>query len=103
MSVFVSDLELSRRFFPETVRPLLTDAFPDLRYAAALLGPGSEVLGFDTEMPVDHNWGPLCWLREVSAENREGFISSITSSTSSCEYLSCEESVVIRIGFTWLP
>jgi predicted ATPase len=31
----------------------------------------------------------VCWLLEASAEKREGLISSITSSTSSCEYLSC--------------
>jgi hypothetical protein len=43
---------------------------------------------------------PLCWLLEASAEKRESFISSITSSY---EYLSCEESVVIRKCFTWLP
>ncbi len=50
MPVFVSGLDLSRRFFREIVRPLLAPAFPHLHYAAALLGPGSEVLGFDTEM-----------------------------------------------------
>jgi hypothetical protein len=58
MPVFVSGLNLSRRFFREVVRPLLANAFPAVRYAAALLGPGSEVLGFDTEMSVDHDWGP---------------------------------------------
>ena len=70
MPVFVSGLDLSRRFFQELVRPLLADAFPDVRYAAALLGPGSEVLGFDTAMSVDHDWGPrlFVFLGEEDAE-----------------------------------
>lgn len=69
MPVFVPGLELSRRFFKEIVRPILATAFPDLRYAAALPGPGSEVLGFDTEMSVDHDWGPrlFIFLREEDA------------------------------------
>ena len=73
MPVFVSGLELSRRFFHEAVRPLLTDIFPGLRYAAALIGPGSEVLGFDSEMSTDHDWGPrlFIFLREEDAEQRD--------------------------------
>lgn len=58
MPDFIPGLELSRRFFDEAVRPLLDAAFPGLRYAAGLLGSGSEVLGFDTEMSRDHDWGP---------------------------------------------
>ena len=46
MPVFVSGLDLSRRFFQEMVRPILATAFPGMHYAAALLGPGSETLGF---------------------------------------------------------
>jgi len=70
MPTFVSGLDLSRCFFQEIVRPLLANAFPELRYAAALLGPGSEVLGFDTEMSIDHDWGPrlFIFLREEDAE-----------------------------------
>ena len=58
MPEFVKGLELSRLFFEEAVRPALAAEFPSLRYAAALLGSGSEVLGFDTEMSADHGWGP---------------------------------------------
>ncbi|MFL6336185.1 MAG: DUF4037 domain-containing protein [Pyrinomonadaceae bacterium] len=58
MPEFVKGLELSRLFFEEAVRPALAAEFPALRYAAALLGTGSEVLGFDTEMSADHGWGP---------------------------------------------
>src|SRR5215213_5042426 len=58
MPEFVKGLELSRLFFEEAVRASLAAEFPALRYAAALLGTGSEVLGFDTEMSADHGWGP---------------------------------------------
>ena len=66
MSAFVSGLELSRRFYTEAVRPVLEASFPDLPYSAALLGRGSEVLGFDDEMSGDHNWEPrvLLFLRK---------------------------------------
>jgi hypothetical protein len=55
---FIPGLELAGAFFAEVVRPLLADAFPRLSYAAALLGPGSEVLGYDSLRSTDHNWGP---------------------------------------------
>ena len=55
---FVHGLRLSRLFFEEVVQPILADALPQLEYAAALIGPGSEVLGFDTAISTDHHWGP---------------------------------------------
>lgn len=55
---FRPGLELAGRFFREAVRPLLDDAFPQLSYAVAHLGAGSDVLGFDTERSTDHDWGP---------------------------------------------
>jgi hypothetical protein len=55
---FTPGLELSARFYREAVRPLLDLRFPGLRHAAARLGRGSDVLGFDTEMSMDHDWGP---------------------------------------------
>jgi hypothetical protein len=55
---FTPGLVLSRRFFDDIVRPILTERFPRLEYAAALIGPGSEVLGFDTSVSTDHHWGP---------------------------------------------
>jgi hypothetical protein len=57
MSDFIPGLELSRLFYIEVVKPILEADFPDLRYSAALIGGGSEVLGFDTEMSADHDWG----------------------------------------------
>lgn len=49
--------ELSRRFYVDVVGPLLVNRWPGLPHAAARIGPGSEVLGFDDEMSRDHDWG----------------------------------------------
>jgi Domain of unknown function (DUF4037) len=51
-------LELSRRFYVEAVRPILDRRYPRLEHAAALIGSGSEVLGYDDEISTDHHWGP---------------------------------------------
>ncbi len=58
MADFIPGRELSRLFFSELVQPALETAFPALRYDAALIDQGSEVLGFDTPMSCDHHWGP---------------------------------------------
>ena len=58
MAEFVGGLELSRLFYGEAVRPILDARFPGLAHGAALLGRGSEVLGFDDEMSTDHDWKP---------------------------------------------
>ncbi len=55
---FMTGLELSGRFYREAVEPLLVRYFGALDHAAARLGTGSEVLGFDTERSTDHDWGP---------------------------------------------
>jgi hypothetical protein len=51
---FVPGLELARAFYDEAVAPLLAD----LGHAAAFLGWGSDVLGYDTPRSTDHGWGP---------------------------------------------
>jgi hypothetical protein len=58
MADFLPGLELARLFYEEAVRPILEAQFPSLVHSAGLLGPGSEVLGFDDEMSTDHSWGP---------------------------------------------
>lgn len=55
---FVPGMKLSERFYVDAVAPVLASSFPQLRYAAARLGNGSEVLGFDTPLSTDHDWGP---------------------------------------------
>ena len=62
MPEFVSGLELAESLYVGGVRPILEADFPGLAYAAALIGPGSEVLGFDDATSTDHHWGPRLML-----------------------------------------
>ena len=64
-------LDLNERYYREAVRPILDAHFPKLNHAAALIGWGSEVLGFDDDTSTDHNWGLRFWLflSERDAEN----------------------------------
>jgi hypothetical protein len=59
-SLFLPGLDLSRLYYAEVIRPLLDAEFGRLAHSAALLGPGSEVLGLDSERSTDHDWGPRC-------------------------------------------
>jgi hypothetical protein len=58
MPTFVPGLTLNQRYYESVVRPMIAEAFPRLSYAAALIGYGSDVLGYDTERSTDHEWGP---------------------------------------------
>ena len=51
---FLPGADLSARFYADVVRPLLGNR----PHAAALLGWGSDVLGYDTPRSTDHGWGP---------------------------------------------
>jgi hypothetical protein len=67
MAEFVRGLDLSRSFYDEVVAPLVGQ----VRHAAALLGTGSDVLGFDTARSTDHGWGPRLQVF-VTADDVEG-------------------------------
>jgi uncharacterized protein DUF4037 len=62
MQSFIPGLELGRLFYLEAVKPVLDSFSERLQYSAALIGSGSEILGFDTEMSTDHHWGPRVML-----------------------------------------
>ncbi|MEZ5344777.1 MAG: DUF4037 domain-containing protein [Pyrinomonadaceae bacterium] len=50
-------LELNHDFYKDIVAGILETHFPGLQYSAALIGWGSEVIGFDDDLSADHNWG----------------------------------------------
>ena len=53
---FLPGLDLAQSFYDEVVAARLAGA--GIRHSAALIGPGSEVLGFDDLRSTDHFWGP---------------------------------------------
>jgi hypothetical protein len=61
---FVSGRELSATFHAEVVGPLLGGR----PHSAALLGTGSDVLGYDTPVSTDHGWGPRMQVFVAAAE-----------------------------------
>ena len=58
MARFIPGLELNRMYYREAVAPILAAHFSRLKYSAALIGYGSDVLGYDSERSTDHEWGP---------------------------------------------
>ena len=76
MPQFIPGLELSRHFYHELVGPILNSEFPNLPHAAALIGYGSEVLGYDDETSTDHNWYPMVmlFLREEEVDRGQEIV-----------------------------
>jgi hypothetical protein len=78
---FIPGLELARTFYVEAIRPLLDQQFPGLRHTAALIGPGSEVQGFDSARSTDHDWGPRLqvFLSDEDARDAAGVTRMLTA------------------------
>lgn len=57
LASFVPGRDLAREL-AAILEPALRHQFTGVPLALAHLGPGSEVLGFDTSRSMDHDWGP---------------------------------------------
>ncbi|MBP6350291.1 MAG: DUF4037 domain-containing protein [Candidatus Obscuribacter sp.] len=79
---FISGLDLAKGYYSEIVGPLLTKHYPDLKYAAALIGEGSDVLGFDTEISCDHDWGPrlLLFVDQKDLHYKDSILANLKNS-----------------------
>jgi hypothetical protein len=56
--MFIPGIELSQKYYFEIVQPIISQYFPGLKYSAGLIDYGSDVLGYDTKVSQDHQWGP---------------------------------------------
>lgn len=81
MPEFMPGLTLGELLYNEAVKPILEDNFPNLKYSAALIGSGSEILGYDTAISSDHQWGPrmLLFLAPEEYEQFHANISQVLS------------------------
>lgn len=89
MPKFIPGLKLCDLFYRREVRPILTKEFARLRYSAALIGWGSEVLGFDTPLSRDHHWGPrlLLFLTNHDYGRLNHKLNQVLSDNLPCEFL----------------
>lgn len=73
-ATFLPGLELSADYYREVIGPLLGDR----PHAAALLGYGSDVLGYDTARSTDHGWGPRLQLFVLEGHTADDGIAAIS-------------------------
>jgi Domain of unknown function (DUF4037) len=71
MPTFVPGVELARTYWFDVIAPILDPFTPATERAAALVGTGSDVLGFDTEQSTDHGWGPRLWVFSDAFTDRD--------------------------------
>lgn len=72
-AAFIPGRQLSRLYYHEAVAPILRRSFPNLPHSAALVGYGSDTLGFDDARSRDHMWGPRIVLLLPEADFKNTF------------------------------
>jgi Domain of unknown function (DUF4037) len=90
----VSGLDLARRFYQQAVRPLLGDQ----PHAAALLGNGSEVLGYDDAVSTDHDFGPRVQLFLADETAVADAVASLCTVPGQVEITTAEQLFRQRLG-----
>jgi hypothetical protein len=89
MPEFINGLRLSGHFYEEAVKPVLVSEFAGLVHSAALIGYGSEVLGYETPRSTDHEWGPrlLLFVTEDGYESQGERITEVLSQKLPYEFM----------------
>ena len=72
---FLPGLDLAASFYEEVVEPRLAG----IVHSAALMGPGSDVLGYDDLRSTDHFWGPRMqvFVDEADVASAEGRVEAL--------------------------
>lgn len=55
---FIPGIELNKNYYFDIVKPIISKFDKNLVYSATFSGFGSDVIGYDNETSMDHNWGP---------------------------------------------
>lgn len=78
-AAFIPGLDLSRLYYQEAVAPILRKSFPYLAHSAALVGYGSDTIGFDDARSRDHMWGPrmVLLLPEAGFEDTRAAVDAV--------------------------
>jgi hypothetical protein len=92
--------DLAHGFAADVVEPILAENLPRLRYAAARLGSGSDVLGLDDATSRDHDWGCRLTLLVDSADRE--MVPAIDGLLAECLPSHCR-GYPVRFATTWDP
>jgi len=93
--LIVKGMQLYHDFYFECIAPLMERHFPEVRYSAARLGVGSNVLGFDDHRSPDRDWGPQVdlFFQQETSEQWETVL--ITFSQRSYHLLSMDSPLIL--------
>ena len=92
-----SGINISWAYWEQVVRPLLAKHRPGLEVAAARLGSGSDVLGYDDAQSRDHDWGLR--LTVLAEEGRAPEIDALLERELPEQW----RGLPTRFGTTWEP
>ncbi|GAA3521513.1 DUF4037 domain-containing protein [Actinocatenispora rupis] len=94
-----SGVGVARGFHRDVVGPLIARELPALRYAAARLGSGSDVLGLDDATSRDHDWG--CRLTVLVDEADADALPKLDAALAALP--ETYRGMPVRFGTTWDP
>jgi hypothetical protein len=97
---FITGLALNELFYKEVMASIMKSHFSGLPYPAALIGWGSEVLGYDDVQSSDHNWC-LRFQLFLSEQDYEEYREAIDSTLSERLPSEFRGFLITAVALTW--